>query len=278
MFKKSRRTIGVLIVTFAVLTLLFQSTVTAADPPYPHIGDFVWEDLNKNGLQDEDEPGIEGAIVTLYTFEDVLLDSTTTDENGLYILGGPFVPPGGEYYIVFEAPPTGYDDYVFTLKDAGDNALDSDADSMGMTDNVILEAGFDLTFDAGLYQEISPPGSGVGTPGYWKNHPEAWPVDDITIGGVTYSKDDAIDFMEKPVKKDKTYNMFSQLIAAKLNVLIGNDDSCIAGTISAADAWMADNPVGSDVRAKSDAWVEGESLKDELDDYNNGLLCAPARD
>jgi len=26
------------------------------------------------------------------------------------------------------------------------------------------------------------------TPGYWRNHPEMWPVEYITIGGITYSK------------------------------------------------------------------------------------------
>ena len=30
--------------------------------------------------------------------------------------------------------------------------------------------------------------------------------------------------MKEPTKGDKTYNMFEQLVAAKLNVLIGNDD------------------------------------------------------
>jgi len=37
-------------------------------------------------------------------------------------------------------------------------------------------------------------------------------------------------------------------------------------------------PVGSGVRGKSDAWREGDPLYLMLDDYNNGLLCAPSRD
>ena len=59
---------------------------------------------------------------------------------------------------------------------------------------------------------------GTGTPGYWKNHPEAWPVDEITIGGVTYTKVEAIAIMNTPEKGDKTYTMFSALVAATLNV------------------------------------------------------------
>lgn len=119
---------------------------------------------------------------------------------------------------------------------------------------------------------------GTGTPGYWMNHPEAWPVEEIMIGGVTYTKDEAIDYMMAPVRGDKTLTMFPALVAAKLNVLIGNDDSCIVDTIAEADAWMAQNPVGSGIRGSSGAWKIGEPLYLILDNYNNGLLCAPSRD
>ena len=125
---------------------------------------------------------------------------------------------------------------------------------------------------------VCPPGT--GTPGYWMNHPEAWPVEEITIGGEDYTTEEAIGYMG-PGKGDKTITMFKALVAAKLNVLIGNPSLCIAQTIDDADAWMAINgPVGGDgVRAKSDAWqVDGEQLYEELDLYNNGELCAPSRD
>jgi hypothetical protein len=124
-------------------------------------------------------------------------------------------------------------------------------------------------------------GPGTGTPGYWKNHSEAWLVDEITIGGVTYTKAEAIAIMLDVGRGDKTHTMFSALVAAKLNVLMGNDDSCVADTIAEADAWMADHgPVGSGVRAggRNSPWRDGEPLYFVLDDYNNGLLCAPHRD
>jgi hypothetical protein len=118
---------------------------------------------------------------------------------------------------------------------------------------------------------------GTGTPGYWKNHPEAWPVSGITIGGTTYTKAEAIAWLGK-VGKDKTTTMFSSLVPAKLNVLIGNTDSCVATSIASANAWMAAHPVGSKVAASSPAWAEGEPWHQQLDAYNNGLLCAPHRD
>jgi hypothetical protein len=119
---------------------------------------------------------------------------------------------------------------------------------------------------------------GTGTPGYWKTHPEAWPVDRITVGGVTYTRDQAIAWLDT-VGKDRTITMFSSLVPAMLNVLIGNDDSCVASTIASANEWMATyGPAGSNVHAASFAWRVGEPLHRRLDNYNNGMLCAPHRE
>lgn len=133
----------------------------------------------------------------------------------------------------------------------------------------------DPAYYLGNCQEEQP---GTGSPGYWKNHPEAWPVEEITIGGILYSKEEAIALMGTAGGGDKTYTMFRALVAAVLNVIIGNDPSCIEEVIALADAWMAEHPVGSDVRASSPAWQDNEWLYEEMDDYNNGLLCAPPRE
>ena len=101
----------------------------------------------------------------------------------------------------------------------------------------------------------------------------------ITVGGITYSKEQARSLLLAPPKGDVTYILFRAVVCAKLNVLIGNDASCIADTIAAADAWLAlYGPVGSKVRGSSKAWKIGEPLYVLLDAYNNGLLCAPSRD
>ncbi|MEW6487391.1 MAG: SdrD B-like domain-containing protein [Thermodesulfobacteriota bacterium] len=352
---------------------------------YAAIGDFVWEDLNRNGIQDAGEPGIEGVLVELYDCAGNKLDETLTDANGKYLFDNLLA---GDYKLQFTAPA----DYFFTLQNqGGDPEKDSDADSSGWTVCTTLDPGeTDRSWDAGLWQAMpdidiekatngedadSPTGPfipvgdpvlwtyvvtnignvplvnvtvtddqgvavscpqdtlvvgesmtctadgiamvgqyanigtttgdygnttvtdsdpshyygtmdapGTGTPGYWKNHPNAWPVDQLTIGGETYTKDMAIGLMGCP-DGNKLFTVFRALVAAKLNVLVGNDASCIAVTIEAADAWMAEygpmptacrgNPK---VRADSYAWTIGEPLYWLLDDYNNGLLCAPSRD
>jgi hypothetical protein len=121
------------------------------------------------------------------------------------------------------------------------------------------------------------PNPGTGTIGYWKNHPQDWPVGSITIGGEVYTKWQAIWWMYKPSRGDKTIDLFKQLVAAKLNVLIGNESSCIEADIQAADDWLAQHPVGSGVSGSSSDWAEISDVHTALDNYNNGLLCAPHR-
>ena len=261
------------VILLAALMIAIPTAVAPCCPPAA-IGDYVWNDLDRDGIQDAGEPGIAGVTVELYDCEGTptLLASMVTDGNGLYEFTG--LTPGS-YCVKFIRP----DGMVFTAWDAGaDDTVDSDADpTTGMTVCTTLECDeTDLTWDAGMY-ESDTPSPGTGTPGYWKNHPEAWPVEEITIGGVTHSKVVAIYIMGMPEKGDKRCTMFRALVAAKLNVFSNNDDSCIAEAIADADLWMASNEL-SRVRGSSDAWKIGEPLYWRLDAYNNGELCAPSRD
>lgn len=129
---------------------------------------------------------------------------------------------------------------------------------------------------------VEPPNTppGTGCPWYWKSHPNAWPVEIIDIGGITYTREEAIAIMRQPVRRDMTKAMFRSLVAAKLNVLIGNDDSCIWPDIQAGDVWLMDYPLGSGVRAggRFSPWREGGPIHHMLNNYNRGLLgCADHR-
>jgi hypothetical protein len=155
----------------------------------------------------------------------------------------------------------------------GDGQIDENCPQEICTD------GLDNDGDGQIDEGCVVTNPGTGTPGYWMNHPEAWPVETITIGGIVYSKADAIALMKQSVSDDKTLTLFAALVSAKLNLLIGNDGTCVGQTIVDADAWMAAHPAGSGVHAGTDGspWREGEPLYLRLDDYNNGLLCAPSR-
>ncbi|NOZ71055.1 MAG: hypothetical protein GXP38_03950 [Chloroflexi bacterium] len=111
------------------------------------VGDYVWNDLDGNGIQDAGEPPLEGVTVWLYDSSDVLKGTTATDVNGHYLFDN--LAPG-DYYVKVDLP-TGRE---FSPKDQGvDDSIDSDVDtSTGKTDVFTLLANTpDMTWDAGQY-------------------------------------------------------------------------------------------------------------------------------
>ncbi|MFT3893586.1 MAG: SdrD B-like domain-containing protein [Anaerolineales bacterium] len=127
------------------------------------LGDFVWNDLDRDGIQDVNETGINGVTVNLYrpgygpdgipgnADDNSIVATTTTAGNGQYLFSN-LIP--GDYYVDF-IPPAGY---VVSPQDQGGNdATDSDANPLtGQTIVTTLVSGEnDLTWDAGLYQSAS---------------------------------------------------------------------------------------------------------------------------
>ncbi|MBC2259254.1 SdrD B-like domain-containing protein [Listeria booriae] len=70
----------------------------------------VFNDLNKNGTQEVGESGVAGASVTLYSNTGAVVETTTTDANGLYKFET--ITPGTYYVKV--TPPTGYSNLANT--------------------------------------------------------------------------------------------------------------------------------------------------------------------
>jgi hypothetical protein len=244
---------------------------------------FVWNDLNNDGLQGLAEPGLDGVTVSLYQGGTQLVQ-TTTDQFGHYLFSSLDTLPG-TYEIRIDAtlmaPGTQVSPSDAPNQSNANDAIDSDGIDSGTGLSqafvTVLDSFTPHVLDFGFFTPKGVTYPGTGTPGYWKNHPEAWPVSSIVVGGVTYLKADAIAWLGK-VGKDKTTTMFSSLVPAMLNVMIGNPSSCITSTIDAANMWMATyGPVGSNVAASSPAWAIGEPLHQQMDAYNNGLLCAPHR-
>jgi uncharacterized repeat protein (TIGR01451 family) len=113
------------------------------------LGDRVWKDLDGDGIQDPNEPGIEGVPVTLYRCEaDTIVQQMVTDSDGEYFFEN-LIP--GDYYVQFDITglPVGCD---FTFPNqGGDDALDSDVDLTGTAPCTTIDGGErDSTWDAGL--------------------------------------------------------------------------------------------------------------------------------
>ena len=148
------------------------------------IGDYVWIDLNANGVQD-DGIGASGVTVHLTNADgSQILATTTTDLNGLYLFDRLVA---GTYAIKFDA----VDGFLFTTPGLGGNSLlDSDANTItGQTTAITLTAGQIYTgLDAGLVID----GTGSGTLGSVGNY--VWldadqdgiqDGDESGLGGVT---------------------------------------------------------------------------------------------
>jgi len=116
--------------------------------------------------------------------------------------------------------------------------------------------------------------------GFWKNSPGAWPVETLVVGGVTYTKQQAIVILSKTYPpSDAPGILAQQLIAAKLNVsplnvYSGADNVAIEQVIAAADAWLVAHPLGS--KPSPAEKQAGLALKNQLEAFNKGLAGTAA--
>lgn len=235
-------------------------------PPPPKlgsIGDTVYCDGNGNGMQDSGEAGIPGVKVTLLC----------KDENGATVASADAMTDMNGKYLFVNVPAGICEVYV----DLGTVTGDCNVPVCATMVRYKLAEGENY-LNADFCFTEQPSGPGTGTPGYWKTHATAWPVNSIVVGGRTYTKAQAIKLIGQAEKGDKTLTVFRHLVCAMLNVMIGNASACVESAIEDADAWMAIHPVGSKVSGSSAAWGEISATATKLDQYNNGMLCAPHRD
>lgn len=115
---------------------------------FMNVGDYVWEDLNDDGIQDFDEFGLEGVIVILYECVggvkgDVII-SIMIDEEGFYLFFGLVLDV--EYCVEFDVIIFNYfdvDQLVWFLQDVGNGINDlsvdfDDLNNVGCLDSYML--------------------------------------------------------------------------------------------------------------------------------------------
>ena len=237
------------------------------------IGDFVWNDLDQDGVQDVGEPGIPGVKVNLSTGA-----VTATDAAGFYSFTGLCA---GTYTVTVETPAG----FNATLSNQGsDRSVDSNGSPAVVT--LFTNSGSDFTIDFGFSKSTY---GCTFTIGYWKNHAGFGPQPDVltpllpqylgTIGGdetlaVTTAKI-AYNVLSQNVygKSDNGITkLYAQLLAAKLNVKAGSDPSAVAGIISQADKFLAGKSYSDWYSLSSKEQDKVFAWHNALDDYNNGLL------
>jgi len=247
--------------------------------PVGEIGDFVWEDLNGNGIQDLGEPGIAGVLVTLGGAASA---TTTTDGTGHYLFSG---LTAGNYTVTVGAGPTGYT--ASPADQGGDDAVDSDG-TAPVNVTLPFNNSQDLTIDFGFVPPPPPPSGCTRTIGYWKTHAgfTGNNADVVTqylplwLGTANGAKSVQVTTATQAVSvlsmtggaSNGIVKLMAQLLGTKLSIAAGADGSAVASTISAADAFLAQNNAASwssltqAKKAQVNAWMT------TLDNYNNGLI------
>lgn len=135
----------------------------AAPDCHANIGDLVWNDLDKDGIQDPGEPGIQGVLIRLYRYysdgtSEFVAGPKATDANGHYNF---YVNSNNiDYYLTFEYGAT----WTQCPCDMGGNrAMDSNLrhstiPTMGITDTFNMPGNLinDYTIDGGLFEPVLP--------------------------------------------------------------------------------------------------------------------------
>ncbi len=109
------------------------------------------------------------------------------------------------------------------------------------------------------------------TPGYWKNHRQAWPVTELQIGGVWYYEAEIMSLLQYGGAEPAT-RLARHLAATLLNLERGADPSLgvstsILSTVESANLFLAAHPPGSN--PAEPLLSEANALKNALDAYNN---------
>ena len=136
-----------LVLFIAVIPQAYSNDIGSA------IGDWVWYDLDSDGIQEIGEPGFSGAVVELHTNQSAtnVIASVTTDGSGTYWFSNLENSTYDVFWLKFILPSG----YFFTDQNIGvDETIDSDADVftgiVGDIAGISLEGLPNFDLDAGV--------------------------------------------------------------------------------------------------------------------------------
>lgn len=113
--------------------------------------------------------------------------------------------------------------------------------------------------------------------GYWRNHPNEWPVNNLTLGTVNYTKAQLLQILGQSTQGNGLVSMAKQFIATLLNVANGASPTPIQSRINQAHALIGNKvvpPIGADFLTPSST----SSTTNKFDDFNNGKIDTHCED
>lgn len=158
------------------------------EPPTGTIGNFVWNDLNANGIQDSGEPGLANVTVKLKNSTGVVIQTDTTDSAGFYLFAS---LPAGSYTVVVSMPSG----FVATTSGASGSTIADDSNGSPAAVTLATNASVNLTIDFGFVTVAT--GYSTYTQGGWGSKPsgnnpgallrdnfaQVYPIGFVKVGG-----------------------------------------------------------------------------------------------
>jgi 5-hydroxyisourate hydrolase-like protein (transthyretin family) len=192
------------------------------------LGNKVWYDADKDGIQDATEAPVAGVTVELLDAAGAVIETTTTDANGNYLFTN---LAAGNYQVKFSNLPVGY---VFTTPDAtgtagspnlaDGGANDSDAPSSGLTPVINLTAD-NLDVDAGIVPGVDNSTLGsIGDKVFYDNYNDGiQDANEVGVAGITVTLKDADGNVVATTKTDALGNyLFTGLPEGEYTVEFSN--------------------------------------------------------
>src|SRR6266536_1872221 len=120
----------------------------------------------------------------------------------------------------------------------------------------------------------TPCGGGTGgctyTQSYWKNHPDAWPVQNVMLGTINYSRAQLLQIFSQPAAGNGLVALAHQSLAAKLNIANGANPSAIQSAVTRAGGLIGTlivPPIGNGFLSSGTT----STLTNALENYNLGV-------
>jgi hypothetical protein len=133
--------------------------------------------------------------------------------------------------------------------------------------------GMQLRMQAGIWETNTPTPSLVlgknctHSAGFWKNHPEAWPVEKIVVGGVIFDLESGLELLNTSIEGKHAQILSKQLLATKLNALFGAETVEVSEVLAQAVEWLTIFNEGGKPERET-----AISLAGTLDAFNRGQI------
>jgi hypothetical protein len=255
----------------ALMAVISASNTVFADARLGRIEGYKFHDLNGNGV-DNNEPRLPGFRIVLQSVNNpAFLREHITNDQGLFS----FIGLPRDRYMVCEIPPVTSPQWIPTTPECLKVNL------RGKVPYALIKFG----------NKQDDQNGGVGctrTQGYWGSSPAGQQRlielvgPGMVIGNRNYTAEELDSILDRPVGGNALVNLAHQLIAARLNVLAGADDSQITDELTTAEGLIdgfiippVGDPINNFVAPASPLGQQMLVVAEDLDQYNNGNLNVP---